>query len=243
MTIDTKTFVATAEDIQELTRSNLDAVKDIETTRQTYLRALIGTTQAELKGTKEITEGMQVKSLAIVQKRFYTAVLAVITTADIADNPRLRPEEKTRRSLERNRRSNFARSAYSTLKSWLQSGKDLTTLKPATVSKSQLAAETPRRHMAARAVKPDKIRGKVEALITSLLNSTRQLANADPVEARKVLDEAMQAIAKELFQGAVQPTTDAATAVKEHRPLRVGNGMFWPTDTQVLRRQRLKAVA
>jgi hypothetical protein len=244
MTIDVKNSVATVEDVKELTRNAMDASAQVSETRQTYLSWLIGTTQAELRGTKDITDEMQAKSLAIVHKRFYPAVLEVVATADIADVPRLRAEEKTRRSLERNRRSNFARSAYSTVKSWLKSGsRDFMALKPDRVTKSQLLAETPRSNVV-RAVKPDKVRERVTEFVEKVLNSTRQLANSDAAGARAILDEALQRIAKELFQGAgVTPTTDAVIAAKEHRPLRTGNMLFFPTETQVIRRQRLKAAA
>jgi hypothetical protein len=240
MTIESKNFIATVEDIKELARSALGATA----AQGTYLSALLGTAQAEIRGAKAQEEGSELKALTIVHKRFYAAVLEIVITPDLADAPRLKQAEKTRRSLERNRRSNFARSAYSTIRAWAKAaGHDLMALKPDKVTKAQLTAETPKRHTATRAPKPEKIQAKVDALVESLLNSTRQLAHADPVQARTVLDSAMQKLARELFQGAVQPTNDPIIAAKEHRPLKAANTMFWPTETQVIRRQRLKVAA
>jgi hypothetical protein len=244
MTIDAKTYNATTAQITALTQSNLEAAGEMEQTRTTYFRALIGTTQAELKGTKDITPEMQLVSLNLVHKRFYAAVLAAVTTADIASSERLRAEEKTRRALERNKRSNFARVAYGTIKRWVKSGgHDLMTLRPPNVTQGQLRAETPARAVIVRKLTPEAAKARVDTWVENVLNATRAIADSDPLQARAVLDDALQRIAKELFGGAVQTTTDPATAMKEHRPLRAANGVFWPTDSQVIRRQRMKAAA
>lgn len=51
--------------------------------------------------------------------------------------------------------------------------------------------------------------------------------------------------AQELFAGPITPTTEAAIAAEEHRPLRVAGSkvLFWPTESQILRRQREMKVA
>jgi hypothetical protein len=244
MTIDTKNFVATVEDIQELVHQVMEAGQTRNGAHDTYFKALIGTTQSDLKGTKDVTEAMQMKSLALVHKRFYAAVLEAVNTPDIANGGRLKQEEKTRRTLERHRRSNFARSAYSTVRSWLKAGgHDLMAVNVAKTSKAQLFAETPKREGAQRVPSAARIRKRTDTLVERIMEGTRQLANADPKEARAVLDEALQKIARELFQGAVQPTTDPKVAAAEHRPLRAANAMFWPTETQVIRRARMKEAA
>lgn len=241
MTIETNGYVATVKDIQALARDAVEAGQGLEGTRATYLRALIGTVQAELKAEKGIEA---LAALSAVHKRFYEAVLGIVVTADIQDTGRLKPEEKKRRALERNRRSNFARSAYSTLKAWLKvEGHDIADLIAAKATKGQLIEQTPRAKRKAHAMDPAKVRARVEVLVDKVIDQTKGLAGADPTEARAVLDAALQRIAKALFDGAVQPTTDAQTAAREHRPLRAANVMFWPTETPVIRRSRIRLAA
>ena len=226
--IERKNYVYTTAEIQDLARAGMEATAAVGETRQTYLRALVGTTQAELKGTKGATQAMQAKALLGVHKRFYAAVMQAIITPDIAQAPRLSQEERTRRSLERNRRSNFARSAHSTLQKWLKVGENnLASLKAASVSKTQLIAATPRSETQ-RPVKFESVKAKVDALVGDILERSRELAKADPEQARAVLDSALQILALELFQGGGL-TTSPQVAVRERRPLKAANTLFWPT--------------
>lgn len=239
MKIETKKFVATEADIKQLTQDYIRANDGLVSTRSTYLRALIGTTQSEAHSTPADAP----KVLQSVQARFFAVVLATVTAdGELSDHHRLKPEERTRRSLERNRRTNFARSAYSTIRRWALAGHDIMSLSAAKVTKNQLRDETPVKKVK-RKVTPDIARARADASIERVLQATRALANDDPMQARAVLDEAMQKIARELFQGAIAPTTDAAVAVREHRPLKAAGGTFWPTESQVMRRQRLSKAA
>lgn len=73
-----------------------------------------------------------------VQSLYYPHVLRGVTTADCADDKTMARDERSRRSLERNRRSNFARTAASTLRTWVSLGGDLRVLDAAVVTKQSL---------------------------------------------------------------------------------------------------------
>lgn len=233
MSLDRKTFNASVSDIKELVTQGVRAEHTLQSTRGLYFRALIGTTQAR---------GGDGATLRAVHQEFYAVVLEAVVTPDIAKASRVLPEEKKRRARERNRRSNFARSAYGTIRRWLSiEGHDLMSLKPAKVTKTQLMAETPTR--VRKPLSEDKAAKRCEALMGRVLDFTRTLAASRPDQARKLLDEAINRAVQELARGAITPTTDAAAAQEEHRPLRIGKTLFWPTETQILRRERLKRAA
>lgn len=235
MSIESKGYVASIDDIRTLAQKSANAVTTIATTRGVYLRALVFTARSELKNGEAVPA--QLAALRAVHSRFYPAVLEAVTTSDIARAPRASSEERHRRALERNRRSNFARSSYSTIRTWLKAGgHSLFSLKP-TFTKGQLDAEVPAKE--ARKVTPEKIKSRVDGLVKRLLEQTRTLAGISPEQGRAVLDEAMNRLAQELFAGAVQATTDANVAAAEHRPLRAGKHVFWPTESQVVRRHRM----
>lgn len=235
-------FIATVDDIKALAQQHQAAENTQTETRSTYLRCLVGTTQNELKASLQKGLPAQLRALKEVHGRFYAVVLEAVSTGDVAKGKNLHPEEQSRRALERNRRSNFARTAHAVLRAWLKTeGHDLLTLNASKVSRYQLMNETERPAINRR-INPDAIRTRVEKLVSTVLEQARKLAEADPAAAREALDLVMQQIGKELIGGAAV-TNDAAIAIAEHRPLRVGKGMFWPTESQVIRRQRLKAAA
>lgn len=241
MNIEANKFVASVNDIRKLTRENMESEQSLASTRKLYFQALVGTTRAELASGKDSRE--QAAALRAVHNRFYVGVLEVITTKEVAEAPRLGPEEKKRRRLARNARSNFARSAFGTIRRWLLSGHDLTTLNLATLTEAQLRKETPiadRRRKAS----PRQAQKRVGALVNKILAQARQLANANPTEARAVLDGVVSRMTQELFAGAdVVPTKDPEVAAKEHRPFQAGKTMFWPTAAQDVRRERALKIA
>lgn len=71
----------------------------------------------------------------------YAAVMDGVTTADVAYDHTLATADNRARALERNRRSNFARTAVSTLRTWLRTGGALNALDVATVTKAGLTAD------------------------------------------------------------------------------------------------------
>ncbi|HEV2178369.1 MAG TPA: hypothetical protein VGU20_31225 [Stellaceae bacterium] len=217
----------TASEIRALARQTVDGRKQIATARGAYLRALIETAQAELAGKSD--QEAQLTAIKHVHRQFYPVVQEATTTPDIAHSDRLPRAERRRRALERNRRANFARSAYGTIRRWLRAeGHDLMKLNAPTVTKSQLLNEAPptRKH----ALTPERVHARARKLTGALLGFTRQLAKIDQAQATSIANEAIEALVKFLASPA-KATTDAQVAVSEQRPLRMGQKVFWLTPT------------
>lgn len=142
---------ATGENIaRELGRINAASDKVSGRVAGSYLRLLTAAAQASMSA------GWTDAALAVctVNSFYYPKVVEGVTTPDIVPDKSDAPEERKRKTLERNSRSNFARTAASTLVGWIKAGGDLSTLDPMTVTKSQLARETSERRRAATAAVP-----------------------------------------------------------------------------------------
>lgn len=223
MSIENKKYVASVEDIRKLTRENVNAAQSLASTRKLYFQSLIGTTLAELPKGKDSRE--QAVALRAVHSRFYVGVLSVINTKDLAETPRLGPDEKKRRREERNAKSNFARSAFGTIRRWILAGHDLATLSPAAVTEQQLRKQTP---IAAsrRKANPKQAQKRVGSLVSKILAQARQLANADPVEARAVLDSVVNRVTQELVKVGDITGASAPAVAPRGRAVRKGQGIF-----------------
>ena len=190
-------FVATIEDIKKLATQHWTGSTTVTKTRGMYLKMLVATTQDELKGTKEVTLQMQLNSLEIVHKRWKTAVAEVVITPDIAKDPKLKQEEKSRRALERNRRTNFSRVAYSLLRSWIKTpGNSFMGLTPAKVTANKLVDEIVRT-AATGVLDLNRERAMVAKLMDKLLARVKRF---DYEEAKMMLTIASGRISNELFQ-------------------------------------------
>lgn len=132
-------YTPAAGKVRELGALAAGAGRLTETIGTTYLRSLVGTSQAIIATDnvdRDTTAHLNV--LRRVSREFYPEILAGVTTADIAHVDGLAAAESRRRSLERNQRSNFARSAESTLRRWVEAGGDITKLPTKEVTKSGL---------------------------------------------------------------------------------------------------------
>lgn len=214
-------------DIRALARQTVDGRNAINTARGEYLRAIIETAQSELGGKAD--QAAQLAAVKAVHKRFYPVVCEATTTPDIVADKRQTLEERKRRALERNRRSNFARSAYGTIRRWLRApSHDLMRLDAKKVTKSQLLAEAPptRKH----ALTAERVRANADRRIDQLIGFIRQVAKVNQAMASDVVNEAMAALAHQVARDA-KVTTDVSVAAQERRPLRVGKVMFLPART------------
>jgi len=148
--------------------------------------------------------------LADVDKRFYAAVLRGVTTEDIAIEEGLDADEQRRRSLERNRRSAFARSAKSTVSAFITGGGDVRALDPNTVSKAAL------RKAVAAPEPTDKAARQIATAKGALLRAITRRARGDPEAARAevegLMDE-LQKVLDELGGEPEQPQHEATTVV------------------------------
>lgn len=188
-TIEAKRYVASDADIRELATDSLKARSSLDKTRSTYLRALVGTTQAEIRDLKASTDE-QLSIARRVHRRFFEIVEATVMTKDI--KPKDAPHE-------RQRRTGFARSASSTLNGWLKvSGHDIMKLKPDEVTKGMLArAAAPRNP---HTPTEERVLAKVTKYVDGLLASVRPFASLgeNAPRAREILEDAVKALTAEL---------------------------------------------
>lgn len=133
-------FVANPQLIEALAHEWYAGTAAVRALDGTYLRVLIVGVQAEIgpKTRRRPDVQSQVEAIEKVNETFYAAVLRGVTTPEIAHAEGLDPVESTRRSIERNRRSTFARSAKSTLIAYVKAGGDLRTLAVAETTKTIL---------------------------------------------------------------------------------------------------------
>lgn len=236
MTLHDNNYLATDADIQELTREHIRALAGLQDGRQTYLRVLIATTQKELSAKPRKRTGrpkklnpeeqaIQLAALTTVHIRFYAVVNAIVDES-LADVP-----AKDRVS-EKNRRSNFARTALYAARLYVRSGRDLTALAPGKLSKSALTVELP-----PRPPTPKRLKGRVERASKAFVTALLALTEADREGAAAELDTVLGIIASQLAALDVKPARDLATAAAEHRPFVSGATLFIPTQTTVLRQR------
>lgn len=235
MTLEQKGFVATVEDVASVVESVLTANAEADAGRLSYLKILIATTQNELGGKPRVHAGkaaklkvegiaVQLKALAAVNDRFYPVVTRVVLASIV-------PGTKDK-GLEANRRTNFARTALSAVRLFIAAGNDITAVGLKTVTKASLAVR--------RTPKPPsgtKIKARAEAQSKTLVATLMELADADKAAAIEELQLLMGQVATQLVSLGVAATKDAAQAMSEHRPYRIGKMLFAPTDTQLVRQQ------
>lgn len=235
MSIESKGYIATPNDITALTQEILGAAQAMNGGKATYLRALIGTTVDELGAPvrahakkagklKQAEITAHLAALEAVHTRFYEAVVA-------AASDHL-PTGKGEKALELNRRTNFARSSMSTVRGYIRAGNDITALVPARVVKAALAV--PR---TVKPVSPKRLRSKVEKLSKAFMAQAIALAEVDAVAAVGELEMLMGQLADQVAAiTQVRPVKDIRQAVAGHKPYRHGDTTFIPlTATQVVR--------
>lgn len=159
MNIITHDYIATPAEIGSLTAQMLAADTTSVTSRSTYLKALVATSQADLpKGNSD--KAAMLAAVDGTHERFYEAVLK-------AAGDTLPPRTADRATLL-NRRTNFARSSVSMLRSWIKAGGILKELKPKTLTKASLAVERKRRPISERRLKA-RVEARSKALVSALL--------------------------------------------------------------------------
>lgn len=199
MNIEGKRYVASDADIRELATDSLKARSSLDKTRSTYLRALIGTTQAEVRETKADTDE-QLSIARRVHRRFFEIVEATVMKD-------VKPAQATH---ERQRRTGFARSASSTLNSWLKvAGHDILKLKPEEVTKGMLAKQAAPRNP--HTPTEERTRAKTHKYMDWLLASIKPFAAVDGATAREILQDAVNQLTGELRK--LAPGTKAGVSM------------------------------
>lgn len=238
MTLIQQGYVATDRDIETLTATQLQAAQSVTDGHQTYLRALVATAQKEL-GVKpraraaagrphrlsdeEIAK--QLAALAMVHRRFYEIVVRVIDDS-------LTGVPAKERVAQKNRRSNFARTALYSARIYVRSGHDMTALVPSKISKSSLAVTVPTKPPTAK-----RLKSRLERLSKTFVTAMLELGETDKAAAVTELDTLIGIMASQLATLGVHPARDIERAVAEHKPFKSGATLFIPTQSTVLRQQ------
>jgi hypothetical protein len=214
--LETGTTVATEAQVESLALESYKAGTLIQRTDGIYLRVVVIACQARLGsvGTRRrpINPEAQMTVLEQVHDRYYAAVLRGVTTPDVANEGNLEAAERNRRTLERNRRSNFARQSRSVLGKYVEAGGDLRTLDPATVTKTALREAT----KPGAVGESEPVTRAQDAIIRAITKQAKEDPSAARAELEKVMD-ALQAVLDSLDDEPEHTSTTTIVAARSRR--------------------------
>lgn len=224
MSIERKHYVAAPADIEHLAKSIFEADGAALSGRRTYLSALVGTLQNELGSPPRQRNGsasslddaeldVHLKTFEDVAKRFGDAVSKAAKA--------LNPSQAEFVSM-----TAFARSAASTLRSFIRARRDVRSLAAGKVTKAALAVPVTR-----RIPKGPVIRKRVSKLQEDLLGAAKILIDSDQGAAREMLEPLIGQLAQMLGL-TDKPTRDPDVAKADGRPWQTKAGMFVPVTLQ-----------
>lgn len=203
-------YLVTDAVLAALARDYVQGAHQAAQVNDSFLRILTAHTQRELERQKvrRPTQDGSLSMLDIVYDKLYAVVLEAVTTADIAKVEGLDKAERARRAQERNRRSNFARSAKATLVAAVRSGANLMKLEVEDVTKRSLQAYVTQNKA------PKSVFDRLTDAKTKFEELVIELAKDD---ADSAADFVMQVQAKliELVPEAAKPIAKARTKVGE----------------------------
>lgn len=236
----TAKYVLSNEDIARLATTGQSTQETLISIRQAYLRVLLAGVQLELgsgaprlQNVKKLTptsdevRTLQLKAIQKLHAQYYEVIAGAIITPDIADHARLGDEERHRRALERNRRTNYARTAKSALKAVASVGVNILELSVMSVTKAQLRTLVMQR--SAGSPQPAAAGPRHLATLTDrYVKDIRALAEADPGNAASAINRAIEQLGALAIDLGTVPARKLETGIREHRPIRLKEGMFWP---------------
>ncbi len=238
-------YLLTVAQVAELAREYVTAQQSVSSIGQaTYLRVEIAGTIKELgaeprqrsrKGDmgklSEEEKARQLAALEAVHSRYYAAILEAVIEDGIKDHPRLGKEERARRSLERNRRTNYARSAKSTIAAYIRAGFDITTLVVASVTKRSLY-EAVQITQPPKVAEPEKLERQLSSSADRLSAMAKELCEKDGERARGPLVKLLNELTHLLMATGVHTTDKPAEAQEQCVPLMLKTGVFWPAGVE-----------
>lgn len=227
-TLESRDFVATSADIEDITRRRLSASIQASQSQDTYLKALTATTIVEL-GEKPRTRNTakadalspdeiraHLVALENVHQRFYAIVLKAILEG---------PEELGRkRKTMAHRKATFARTSKTLLRAWIKAGHDIRALAAARVTKPMLIREIPDAPKPVAATMRRRALGLGDRLI-SLVGSAPK---ADKPAAVEALESVMQLLAYQMTEMGATIATRPEAAIRDGRPFKRGSTVYWP---------------
>lgn len=235
MNLEQKGFLATPDDVASVVESVLTANSEADAGRLSYLKILIATTQNALAGKPRVHAGKasklkpddivaQLKALADVNDRFYPTVSRVVIAS--------LPAGTKDKGLEVNRRTNFARTALSAVRSFIKAGNDITAVGLKTVTKASLAVKRPPKPPSG-----PRLKARAESQSKTLVATLMALADTDRAAAIEEMQLVLGQLTDQMAEMGFKSTQNPEQALAEHRPLRIGKELFMPTASQVLRQQ------
>ena len=193
--LERKGYVATEHDVEQLAAGRFATSASLDRTDNAYLRILAAALQAQFGAPgagrkRRLTSADTTAHLAClddVHGRLYPHILKGVTTPEVAADESLELAEQRERMRLRNNRASFARSAASTLRTWISAGGDVRTLAVGEIMKSVLAAWV--RSQRDPDTNPDV--AVVGATARRLVGEARRLIEADPDAGRMSVEAAI----------------------------------------------------
>lgn len=206
-------YVMTEAQVESLALERYNNASQILVIDDTYLKVLVVAAQAKLGKSLRgrVNKDAQLAVLTEVNERFYPAVLRGVTTHDIAIEPGLDAKEQTRRSLERNSRSAFARSAKSTLFTYVNGGGDIRALDSNVVTKHAL------RKAMAPPEPTDKTARQISRSKDALFRALKRQVAADVDTAAETIDTIISTLQAMLIDIGVEPEDHTETVARRSR--------------------------
>lgn len=180
-----KGYLATDAQVAALAREYVTSANGAEQARGTYLRYLTAHSLRELQKSqhKRHSTAEALGAVEAAHAHLYGVVVESTLTPDVVPDPQHSKEERNRRTLERNRRTTFARTSKAALVGFIKAGGRLASLTAEEVNRDTLT----RFARAARegpASLPDRARTTGERLLAVV----RALMAEDPEAARTLVD-------------------------------------------------------
>lgn len=232
--IEKANYLATTEDVERMAREQFDASQLQGRTNTTYFRILLASVQQALVGKPVLRAGRgqlaaldSVKHLEAfeeVNSRLYAAVIRGTVTPDIEPVDGLSDAETQRRSQERNRRNNFARTAASAMRRYIKNGGDVRRVPVPTATKNSIVVA----NASTGVTDEERSRQRVKRAASRLAAVVEELAGADKKLAVEALQDSMSSVTALLARLAGKPTDKPAIAILDHRLFRTPEGVFWP---------------
>lgn len=211
MATNPKGYLATDAQVATLAKEYVTNATGAENARGTYLRILLAHSLRELHKSphKRHTSAEALGAIESAHAHLYAVVVEATLTPDVAPEPKLSDEERRRRTQERNRRTNFARSSKSEIAAFIKAGGRLASLSPETITRDAL-----RQFSRAAREGPKSLPDRITAAVERLTGLTEQLLE-EPKTAAKAAPKIVSAIGSALAEFIQQWNEQDADAARE----------------------------
>lgn len=228
MSLETRNFVAKPADIKQLARDATNGDNLVKRAKGYFFKCLVANSQVECGGKPRLRAApdkrlskkerrVQLRAVRKVYKGFLAELLEAIGPVELdPERPELSKAEVLRS------KTNFARSAKSTIVRYIDEGHDLLALCAAKVTKNALVIER-------KKVKRGPPEARAITLAASLAQEATRLAESDKAAARRILEGAMSQLATALADSGIRITAKPADLTKDNpRPVDIEGTKYFP---------------